>query len=192
MANQFSDAEIAQALKNLGHYRVMAAQLAAAEGPPDGISGALLLALGLRESHLKNINNKAQTDKGWAQITELYHAAFLKSQPGCPEGTWVAVAGHTAYEDGYCPRFTPALTYALQMLKDHRAYAIKRGLPEDKRVPFAVAAYNAGQGGALNGWLESHDVDKYTTGQDYSAWVMEARRTVQHWLDAHPNWKPED
>lgn len=191
MAAQFTDEQIGRALSNLGHYRVGAAQAVALEGPPDGISGALLLALGLRESKLQNINNKAQTDKGWSQITEVYHGAFLKSEPGCPEGTWRAVEGHSAYEDGYCPRFTPSLLYSLQMLKDNRAYAIRRSLPEEQWIPFAIAAYNCGQGGALRGWTDSRDVDKYTTGADYSAWVLEARKTVHRWIEAHPNWKPQ-
>jgi soluble lytic murein transglycosylase-like protein len=57
-------------------------------------------------------------------------------------------------------------------------------------VPFAVAAYNAGIGGALQGHAIG-DVDRFTTGRDYSAWVMRHRIVVQHWLDAHPAWKPE-
>ena len=53
-----------------------------------------------------------------------------------------------------------------------------------------MAAYNAGMGGALNGW-RAGDVDRFTTGGDYSAWVLRHRLAVQHWLDAHPRWKPE-
>ena len=33
-------------------------------------------------------------------------------------------------------------------------------------------------------------VDKYTTGGDYSAWVIRHRSLVQRWLNDHPNWKP--
>lgn len=184
-----SDGEISRALANLGNYRVIAAQEAALEGPPDGISGALLLALGLRETRLKNINNPAETDKGCFQITERYHARFLQNEAGCPAGTWRAVEGHSAYEDGYCPRFTPALNYALQMLKDNRAFAVGQGVPKEKAVQFAVAAYNAGQSGALDGW-RAGDVDLKTTGRDYSRWCMTTRVLIQHWVEAHPGWQP--
>jgi hypothetical protein len=63
-----------------------------------------------------------------------------------------------------------------------------RGRP-GSRSP--VAAYNAGNGGALQGF-QTGDVDRYTTGRDYSAWVLRHRLVVQHWLDAHPTWKPSD
>lgn len=183
-----SEAAVGQALKGLGHYRVTAAQYVALEGPPDDISGSLLLALGLRESLLQNINNKAQTDKGCFQLTEMYHAAFLRGEPGCPEGSWIAVEGHSAYEDGYCPRFTPALNYALDMLKIQRRYAIGINVTGAAAVRFAIAAYNAGTGGALAG-LKEHNVDLKTTGGDYSAWVLEHRTMINRWLNAHPNWR---
>lgn len=183
-----SEATVDQALSRLGHYRVTAAQYAALEGPPDDISGALLLSLGLRESLLQNINNKAQTDKGTFQITEMYHAPFLRAEPGCPEGTWTAVAGHSAYEDGYCPRFTPALHYALNMLQIHRRYAVSKGITGELALRYAIAAYNAGGGGAWEGY-KAGNIDLKTTGGDYSAWVIEHRKMVIRWLNAHPNWK---
>lgn len=180
---------VGAALTRLGHYRVCAAQYLALEGPADDISGSLLLALGLRESLLQNINNKAQTDKGCFQITERYHSEFLRNQVGCVEGTWVGVPGHSAMEDGYCPRFTPALIYALEMLKDHRSYAVIRlGLTGPTAVRFAIAAYNAGLGGALAG-LDANNVDLKTTGGDYSRWVIEHRTVINSWLNDHPNWK---
>jgi hypothetical protein len=181
-----TERQVADALKHLGNYRVLAAQHVANENTTDGISGGLMLSLGMRESLLQNINNKAQTDKGCFQITELYHLAWLKSQPGCPEGQWRPQPGRTADEDGFCPRYTPALEYALQMLQDAVAYAKKRSIKDPVR--FAVAAYNAGIGGALRGYQEG-DVDKYTTGGDYSAWVLKVKPMVQHWIAAHPSWQ---
>lgn len=189
MANDLSTEHVARSLSRLGNFRVKMAQAAAAEGPPDGISGALMLSLGLRETDLQNINNQEQTDHGGFQISELYHADWLRTEPGCPEGKWVAVAGHTANEDGYCPRYTPALNYALKMIKGSVSFAKRQGVKDSEAVRFAVAAYNAGGGGALRGFKEG-DVDKYTTGGDYSGWVMRHRLIIQHWLDAHPAWKP--
>lgn len=187
--DDFTQQQVDAALRALGNYRVRAAQEIAAEGPADAFSGALLLSLGLRESLLQNINNAAQTDHGCFQISELFHALWLLSEPGCPEGTWVAAAGHSAVEDGYVPRYTPACRYALDTLKTNYAYAAAKGVPEADRLRFALAAYNAGAGGALRGYREG-DVDKYTAGHDYAAWVLEHRSKVNHFLVTHPNWRP--
>lgn len=196
MAEDFTQAQVGDALKGLDHFRVVAAQAAANEGPSDGIGGHHLLALGLRETGFAwksgkgNVNNPSDTDHGCFQISELYHLEFLQSQPGCPEGTWRAVEGHTADETGYAPRFTPALSYALDFLQGSLRYAASKGVPEDERVAFAIASYNAGRGGAYQGWKEG-DVDKYTTGGDYSAWVIRHSKYIYRWLKDHPNWRPE-
>lgn len=190
--------EVGKALANLGHYRVMAAQLAAGEGPPDGIGGHHLLVLGLRETWLKNIENPGQTDKGWSQISITYHRAFLERQPGCPVGTWKAVANHTADEPGYVPRFTPSLEYSLRMLKGHKAYAESRGVPTQQQRSLRVAlnGYNRGIDGAVKQYFTAaatHDgnVDQGTTGHDYGQWCLTNSRLVKTWLDQHPNWKPD-
>jgi hypothetical protein len=178
---------------------VVTAQVIAAEGKPDLISGALLLSLGLRESHLRNVENAAQTDKGVVQITKLWHAAWLRSQPGCKAGSFatdpeksdewhLAPGNFTALDDGYVPRFTPAMVYACDMLKDAITVAPKN-LDDKALIRFAVAAFNAGVGGAKKGLAEG-DVDKFTTGGDYSEWVIRHRSLVQRWLNDHPNWKP--
>ncbi len=166
----------------------MIAQEIGAEGPPDAFSGALLLALGLRESSLRNVNNPAQTDHGVVQINEVWHGDWLRAQPGCPEETWKPVSGHTAVEDGYCPRFTPALIYALGLLQGHYAYATSRGIPEDKRLRFALDAYNAGRYWALRGYSEG-DSAKYTTHGDYSHWILRHRTKVNRFLIANPRWQ---
>lgn len=181
-----SAANVDMALSRLGHYRVTQAQRAALHGEPDGISGSLLLSLGFRESWGQNINNPAETDHGCFQISEVYHHDFLASQPGCKAGEWRVTAGTRAVWNGYCPRFTPALNYALRMLKGSRQYGIETNVPDPVR--FAVAAYNAGRGGAASG-VRAGDVDKYTTGGDYSRWVLDCRSKVNAWLGDHPNWK---
>jgi hypothetical protein len=176
MALALTQSYVLQALKGLGNYRVEMAQVAALEGEPDEISGALLLSLGLRESGLQNINNEAGTDRGCFQISDLYHARWLGDQPGCPVGSWVSEKGRTALDAGYCPRYTSALVYALGLLQSHRENAHILRIPADMALRYALAAYNCGAGGALRGYQEG-DVDKYTTGRDYSAWVL-ANRTV--------------
>jgi hypothetical protein len=189
--------QVGAALKGLGTYRVIAAQEIALEGSADLISGALLLSLGLRETNLRNVENPTQTDKGVVQINKVYHGDWLSDQPGCkagdltktPTDEWrVAPGGHSAFEPGYVPRFTPAVIYAHDMLKDGVA-AAPDGLSDVQLIRFALAAYNAGLGGARKG-LNAGDVDKYTTGGDYSRWVIRHRSKVHGWLHDHPNWKP--
>lgn len=184
----FTQAQVDAALKALGAYRVRVAQEIALEGPSDAFSGALLLALGLRETGLRNVNNGEDTDHGCFQISEFFHASWLLAQPGCPEGQWVARVGHSALEDHYCPRYTPACQYALQILKDNYAYAVLKGVDVDQRLSFSLAAYNAGIGGAMKGYREG-DVSKYTTGGDYAGWVLSARSQVNHFLVRNQNWR---
>lgn len=57
-------------------------------------------------------------------------------------------------------------------------------------MPFAVAAHNAGIGGALQGHAIG-GLDRLTAGRDCSAWVTRHRFVGQHWLHAHPAWQPE-
>lgn len=180
---------VALALANMGNYRVKRTQVVAAQGESDGISGVLLLCLGLRETGLKNINNAAGTDRGCFQISDLYHPEFLRSVPGCPAGQWHTEPGKTALDKGYAPRFEDGLQEAIRILHEGQAFARDHGVQPYDVTRFAVASYNAGVGGALKGYREG-DVDQYTTGHDYSAWVLARRAEVQHWLNQHPNWKP--
>lgn len=175
-------------LKNLGKYRVYKTQTVAAEGENDGIYGVHLLALGLRETGLRNINNAAGTDRGCFQISDRWHPEWLKAHAGCPVGTWWPEEGKTAYDKGYCPRFSDAVRYAVRLLQDGLEYASDMGVPEKDWVRFALASYNCGLGGARAGWREGN-VDKYTTGGDYSKWVLLKVPEIRDWLKAHPNWR---
>lgn len=196
--------QVGDALARLGNYRVVAAQVAAGEGPPDGIGGHHLLALGLRETGLRNIEGGAKwdgskwvaqddptlMDVGCFQISRHHHSAWCEAQPGCPVGSWSAVTDRSAYDRGYVPRFTPALSFTLSRMKDARQLAATTlGLGEQASVRFAIAAHNAGTGGATKGQREGN-VDRYTAGGDYSAWVLEHAKLVKAWLEAHPNWQP--
>ncbi len=185
----FTQTQVDAALRRLGNYRVEVAQEVAAEGPADAFSGATLLSVGLRETGLLNINNEADTDHGCFQVSEKFHATWLLSQPGCLEGTWTAIAGHSALEDGFCPRYTPACIYALQILKENYAVGVAKNVLPESLLRFSLAAYNAGVGGALAGYREG-DVDKYTTGGDYSLWVLDGRRKINNFLVRNPNWLP--
>lgn len=192
MATDYTLAEVGSALTALGNYRVIAAQEAAAQGSPDGISGSLLLALGLRETGLRNIEGNAGSDKGCFQINKTYNGAWLKAQPGCPDGTWSPVAGHTAYDTGYVPRYTPACYEAISILHVGQQFAIEHGigthLNDPATVRFAIAAYNCGPSNALRGYQDGN-VDEFTSGGDYSQWVLYHRTLINEWLAQHPNWQ---
>jgi hypothetical protein len=197
--------QIGQALARLGNYRVKRAQQVAAEGAPDGISGALLLALGMRETWgrnieggAKNVNGKwvpldpdvpaeaKKMDVGWLQINRSYHYDALRAMPGVETGTWGPVmVGHSPVEAGFVPRFEESLRFTINELQEAVAYGHDHGAKDPVR--FAVAAHNAGLGGALGG-LKDGNVDKYTAGGDYSAWVLAARTEVNRWLGDHPKW----
>lgn len=193
--------QIDAALKRLGHYRVVRAQ-EQAELIPGAIGGWIVLALGLRETWGRNIEGGAQLengrwvpetdprrmDVGWLQISRRYHADALKEMPGVKAGTWSTdVAGKTANDGGHVPRFTHALRFTVDELERAIAFGQREGVPRDQLRRFAVAAHNAGQGGALRGH-QAGNVDRYTAGGDYSAWVMDARKKVGAWLEQHPNW----
>ena len=202
--------EIHRALKTVGTYRVGACLLAAGEGPPDGIAGWHLLVTGLREAWLANINGDERKSTGefrahgTFQINEDFHGPWLASEPGCPirivngkqVGSWHAVEGHTADEEGYAPRFTPAMNYALRILKGHKALAERMGVPKKDSLQVAFNGYNRGIYGAIgqyNRAIDSGDrklIDAGTTGHDYGTWCVKVARQVKAWLAEHPNWTP--
>ena len=203
-----NDSQVADALKRLGHYRVVRAQEAALEGPSDGISGSLLIALGLRETGGRNIEGGAkweggkwvaldpttesrEMDVGVFQISRRFHLLDLRRMPGVKAGTWgPLVNGHTAADGGYCPQFEESVQYVIREMREAQAYAEDHGVPGDELARFGVAAHNGGWGGALNGF-KAGDVDKFTTGGDYSSWVLAHRTKVNSWLNdpRHANWK---
>jgi hypothetical protein len=195
--------QVGKALKTCGHYRVVRAQEIANEGNPDRISGATLLALGLRETKLANINGGAvkapdgswvaaqpiHQDGGFLQISRDHHPVELSLMPGVASGTWgPVVAGKSAFTPGYCPRFTDAIRFTIDSMHEAMAFAEDSHVPEDELLRFAVAAHNGGMGGAIRGFREG-DVDRYTALGDYSAWVIRHRKLIQQWLGQHDNWR---
>lgn len=196
--SDFTPDQVGSALKRCGHYRVTRAQRVALEGEPDGISGALLLALGLRETGLKNINGGARkvdgewvatkTDRGIFQIASEFHMADLARMPGVAEGTWGPVVAHGAQAENSCPRFEDSLQFTLRAMHEAQAYGEDHGVGISELPRFAVAAHNAGIGGALRGYNDG-DVDAHTTGGDYSAWTLRHRTLINRWLADHATWK---
>lgn len=190
---------------NLNRYRVRRIQEVALEGKDDGISGALLIALACRETWGRNIEGGAQLingewvpetrgeymDVGCFQISRRYHSDALADMPGVKSGTWTpTIAGKTAANKGYCPRFEDSLQYTLRELHDSQATARREGVPDADLTRVAIAAHNAGRGGAITGYRQG-DVDMFTTGSDYSGWVLACRTLVIRWLNQprYSSWK---
>lgn len=202
-----SQDDVGRAIAHAGHYRTVQAQRVALEGAPDGISGALLLSLGLRETWLVNEQGGAKRDPatgkwvslgpgdadlmdvGALQISRQHHLSELRRLPAVKNHTWgPVIPGKTPADYGYVPRWTDALRFTLTEMHEAIAYAEDSGVHSGDLIRFAVAAHNAGKGGALSGY-RAGDVDKYTALGDYSKWVLEARTEVNRWLAQHPNWR---
>jgi len=200
-AGDLSYDEVGNCLRKCGYYRVRRAQTVCNSGPPDGISGATMLALGMRETRLKNVNGGARwdsssgtwvqtkTDKGVFQIASEYHMADLRRMLGVDEGTWGPVVEQaTALDDNYCPRYEESLQFTLMLMHEHQAFAMDSGISEDELGRFAVVAHNAGLGGALRGYREG-EPDRYTAYQNYSQWVLRHRTIINRWLNDHLKWR---
>jgi hypothetical protein len=198
-----TDQQVADSLKRFGHYRTLRTQEVARQGHNDGIGGGHLLAMGTRETWLKNVeggakkvdgewvpeDNPARMDVGWLQISRRYHIWDLDRMPGVKADTWgPVVSGHTAADKGYVPRFSDALDFTVMNMREDIAFADDHNVPSDRWVEFAIVAHNAGQGGALNGYREGN-LEKYTAGGDYLSWVMAARDKIHDWLREHDNWR---
>jgi len=193
-----SQQEVGSALAHLGNWRVIHVQEAMYPYKP--IPASVMLALGFRETGLRNICGGAKlegnvwvqsySDRGWLQITDTVeqHAQWLSEQEGCTNGYWTpSEPPVSALEAMHCPRFSPALDFTkASMLKD-MAYAKQQGVASGMVLRFGIAAHNAGAGGALRGYHEG-SIDKYTAQGDYSAYVLAVAPLVHNWIVAHPNW----
>jgi hypothetical protein len=190
--------EIGHALAALGNYRVLRVQ--EITWPYKPIPASIMLGLGFRESGLQNICGGAVMvngvwvqsfeDRGYLQISERFESPFLKSAEGCREGQWGPASPPVkAIEPRHVPRFTPATIYVKQTLINSMEFAHSHGVPDSELLRFAVAAHNAGDGGAIDGW-RAGDVDKNTAHGDYSAYVLALQPLIHAWITdpAHSHW----
>lgn len=197
-------AQVGHALTQLEHYRVVRAQAVAKAHAPPGVDGALVIALGLRETGLRNIEGGAKLQNGhWVkqddpalmdvgafQINRSYHRAELTRMPGVRTGTWTpVVTGRNAAEGGFVPRYEEQLQFVITELATAVSFARDHGVTPAARARFAVAAHNAGLGGALTGY-RAGNVDQHTALGNYSAWCLGHADLVRLWLLEHPGWAP--
>ena len=200
MTNVITFAELNTVIERFGQYAVLACQRETHAVFPGGwFPPSVLMALGLRETNLQNICGgatlegdhwvQAYTDRGVFQITDtqVTNAAWLRTVPGCPNGSWVPEHGHTALESMHCPTLSAAIGYTLKEMTLNRRLAYGAGVAPEHALQFIVAAHNGGFTGALNGYKEGN-VDANTTLGDYSWWVLHYAPQIAAWIAAHPTW----
>lgn len=191
-----TQAEIGHALATLGNYRVLRVQEVCYPYHP--IPASVMLGIGFRETGLRNICGGATlvngvwiqsfTDRGWLQISDEFESDFLRTAEGCKEGQWgPAVPAVKAITPRHVPRFTPALEYVKRSMIDSMEYASGNGVKSSELLRFAIAAHNAGDGGAMAGYRVG-DIDKNTAHGDYSAYVIALRPHIHAWIAEHPHW----
>ncbi len=137
----------------------------------------LALAIGSRETNLQNIVGDAGHGRGVFQQDDRFQQVFLRSTPGCIDGTYQVVFP-SALESGRVPTLTAGLLRMTEIIVSNFNFATSHGVPKGHRLRFAVAAYNAGPGGALSGFQQHGDADRFTAGGDYSADVFARRDAI--------------
>lgn len=179
-----TEGQLHQQLRALGSRRIDMVTDLAREGENDGIGPALLLALGSRETNMKNIVGDGGHGRGWLQIDDRFHHDFLASHRGCVSGSFTPTR-QSAAPRGLVPSLTASTIYAIGLLRSNISFARSHGVPEGTVLRFAVAAYNAGAGGALRGF-QAGDVDRHTTGSDYARDVLGRKAAIARILEREP------
>jgi hypothetical protein len=176
-------AQLEAELDAFGRHRIEIITELTHEGPPDRIGPALLLAMGSRETDLRNIVGDSGHGRGWLQIDDRFHPEWLSTHRGCPSGSFKAKF-NSALPQGRVPTLTASTLFAVDLLRGNVKFALAHGVPKARALRFALAAYNAGPGGALTGF-QAGKIDAKTTGGDYSADVLERKRVVGRFLKRH-------
>jgi uncharacterized protein YfiM (DUF2279 family) len=182
----FTEQEIHSALDSFGLHRIDIVTELTHQGPPDEIGPALVLAIGTRETGLRNIAGDAGHGRGWVQIDDRFHAGWLDAHAGCPSGSWKAKF-KSSLAPGRVPTLTAGTMKCIELLRSNAQFARAHGVPKEQVARFAVAAYNAGAGGALEG-LRQGNVDAKTAGSvgssggDYSKDVLRRKDAVATFL----------
>jgi hypothetical protein len=162
-----TESQLEAQVKRFGEHRHAALHKALAGVGAKHVSRALALAIGSRETNLQNIVGDGGHGRGVFQQDDRFQREFLVATAGCPSGSF-RPAWSSALPAGRVPTLSAGCRRMAQIIESNVALAIRSGIPKGHRLRFAVAAYNAGGGGALKGWKEKRDVDRHTAGGDYS------------------------
>ncbi len=112
-----------------------------------------VLAIGSRETDLRNVSGDGGHGRGVMQIdTRYHHIARITDFKAHPE---------------------ILIRYGCRMLADHIVWArrFRPGFTPVQHLKMAAAAYNCGRGGVIRA-MASGDCDSRTTGKDYGADVL--------------------
>ena len=135
-----------------------------------GLPRGLLLAIASRETHCRDIVGDGGHGRGYFQIDDRSHQAFLRKH---------GVLG------GGVPPAREAAAYAAQLLLDNGAFGRRKGVKPVDLLKFSLSSYNAGAGNAIKGYVAG-DSDRKTAHGNYGADVLERLRVVTAWLDDAP------
>jgi hypothetical protein len=135
-----------------------------------GLPRGLLLAVSSRETHCRDIVGDGGHGRGYFQIDDRSHQAFL--------GKHGVLAGGT-------PPPRAAAAYAAQLLLDNGTFGRRNGVKPGDLLKFSLSAYNTGAGNAIKGY-RAGDSDRTTANGNYGADVLDRHAIVVAWLDGAP------
>ena len=102
------------------------------------LPAGLLLAVASRETNMEDICGDGGHGRGLFQIDDRFH------------GDWLA--GHGAPGSGTTPRLADAAEFAAAMFASNLSFGKQKGVGGKDLIKYACSAYNAGAGGALEGF----------------------------------------
>lgn len=123
----------------------------------EGLPRGLLLAIASQETDMNDVVGDGGHGRGLFQIDDRSHERFLAAQ--------------NAGRAGGKPPIKAAARYAAALVKGNLDYGSRKGIRGSDLLKFALSAYNAGPGGAIEGY-RAGDSDKKTTGGDYGRAVL--------------------
>jgi peptidoglycan hydrolase-like protein with peptidoglycan-binding domain len=158
-------AELARARANAWDRACAAAERGASLPP------GLLLAIASQETDMNDVVGDGGHGRGLFQIDDRSHGVFLRKQK--------------AAGPGGRPPVPAAAEYAAGLVRFNFDFGVRNRVPEPLRLKFALSAYNAGAGGALEGF-RAGDSDRRTTGGDYGKAVLGRFAIYQSLLGVAP------
>lgn len=135
-----------------------------------GLPRGLLLAIASRETRCRDVVGDGGHGRGYFQIDDRSHAAFLRR--------------HGVLESGV-PPLREAAGYAAALVAGNLAFGRGKGVHDARLLRFALSAYNAGAGSAIKAY-RAGDSDRPTAHGNYGRDVLARLRIVQAWLDGAP------